>query len=85
MILGCLISTYWNIPSTVIDQKLYIPDNLCENLAFVCLTLYMCVFLRSYALQTPGIKSIWDLGLDLFRRRLEERIEVGSHTNQSHL
>ena len=28
---------------------------------------------RSYALPTPGIKSIWDMGLDLIRRRLESR------------
>jgi hypothetical protein len=33
---------------------------------------------RSYALQTPGVKSLWDLGLELFRRRLEMRQEVES-------
>jgi cullin-4 len=31
---------------------------------------------RSYALQTPGVRSLWDLGLDLFRKRLGQRHEV---------
>jgi cullin-4 len=31
---------------------------------------------RSYALQTNGVRSLWDLGLDLFRRRLEVRADV---------
>ena len=31
---------------------------------------------RSYALQTPGVRSLWDLGLDLFRQRLGQRRDV---------
>jgi hypothetical protein len=31
---------------------------------------------RSYALQTPGVRSLWDLGLDLFRKRLGQRHDV---------
>jgi hypothetical protein len=31
---------------------------------------------RSYALQTMGVKSLWDLGLQLFRDSLETNAEV---------
>lgn len=31
---------------------------------------------RSYALQTTGVRSIWEMGLDIFRRALESKRDV---------
>jgi cullin-4 len=72
------LSTYTNNTdndtfSSLVD-KLWLDH--CEQLNTVRnIFLYLD---RSYALQTTGVRSIWDMGLDIFRKTLESKRDIES-------
>ena len=55
--------------------KIYFNEKYLRKYNFT--TFFFLFYLRSYVLQTPGVRSLWDLGLDLFRQRLE--VKYSSH------